>query len=159
MGNNTQDIVFIQNTLSILKQYDSFKNELEQSYARSLFINSCVGLLVVPRSNDKVFDELSKENISNGKWCIREENITLNIEGDFSVGAIARHLRNSVMHNRLTYDCDLCSSTVINEITFCDKKEKDVDYNFQATLKFEIFREFVLTLAQYALDVLEGKVK
>lgn len=69
-----KDIVFIKNTLEALKQYEQFKGELEQSYARTLFINACIGLLFIPRSNS-IYNKLPDEIVSKEKWGIDANDI------------------------------------------------------------------------------------
>ncbi|MBQ3535836.1 MAG: hypothetical protein IJA57_03665 [Alistipes sp.] len=153
-----KDIVFVENTLKILNQYNEFVGELEQSYARSLFINLCVGLLVIPRSLEYEYSFLPPEVVNKKEWGICKEDISTNKDGDYSVGRIFIHLRNSVMHNRFNYDTDLMVSVPIKEITFYDKRcEKDEEYNFCATLKFEDFRYFVLKTTNIVLEKMKER--
>lgn len=153
-----RDIVFVENTLKILNQYDEFVGELEQSYARSLFINLCVGLLVIPRSLEYEYSFLPTEVVNKKEWGICKEDISTNKDGDYSVRRIFTHLRNSVMHNRFNYDTDLMVSVPIKEITFHDKRhEKDEEYNFCATLKFEDFRYFVLKTTSIVLEKMKER--
>lgn len=148
-----KDIVFIDNTLKILNQYNEFVGELEQSYARSLFINLCVGLLVIPRSLEREYSFLPTEVINKKEWGICKEDISINKDGDYSVRRIFTHLRNSVMHNRFNYDTELMVSVPIKEITFHDKwRDTDEEYNFCTTLKFEDFINFVLKTTKIVLE-------
>ena len=146
-------VVFIDNTLKILSQYKKFSGELEQSYARSLFLNLCVGLLVIPRSLEKEHSFLPTDIINKKEWGICKENISINKDGDYSGRRVFTHLRNSVMHNRFNYDTELMISVPIKEITFHDKyRETDEEYNFCTKLKFEDFRRFVLNTTKIVLE-------
>lgn len=152
-----KDIVFIDNTLKILNQYNEFVGELEQSYARSLFINLCVGLLVIPRSLEREYSFLPTEVINKKEWGICKEDISINKDGDYSVRRIFTHLRNSVMHNRFNYDTELMVSVPIKEMTFHDKwRDTDEEYNFCTTLKFEDFINFVLKTTKIVLEKMKG---
>jgi len=69
-----KDIVFIKRTLEALRQYDQYKADLQQSYARTLFINSCIGLLIIPQSS-QLLNNLSNEIITKEKWGIDPRDI------------------------------------------------------------------------------------
>ncbi len=144
-----KDIVFIKNTLEVLKQYEQFKGELRQSYARTLFINACIGLLFIPRSSS-IYDKLPDEIVSKKKWGIDADDIKI-CTPNRTVNQVARHLRNSIGHNRFEYDCPLCASKPIEEISFKDLSSKN-NITFQATLKFKDFSNFVLKIANFAVE-------
>ncbi len=144
-----KDIVFIKNTLEVLKQYDQFKGELGQSYARTLFINACIGLLFIPRSNS-IYDKLPDEIVSKEKWGIDADDIKI-CTPKRTVKQVARHLRNSIGHNCFEYDCPLCVSKPIEEISFKDLSPNS-QLTFQATLKFKDFSCFVLKIANFAVE-------
>ncbi len=143
-----KDIVFINNTLKALKQYEQFKGELEQSYARTLFINVCVGLLFIPLSSS-TYDKLPEEIVSKGNWGIDTDDIKICAKNR-TVKEVVKHLRNSIAHNRFNYDYSPYESKPIEEISFEDLYRKDI--TFQATLKFEDFSNFVLKIAKFAVE-------
>ena len=144
-----KDIVFIKNTLEVLKQYEQFKGELGQSYARTLFINACIGLLFIPRSNS-IYDKLPDEIVSKEKWGIDADDIKI-CTPKRTVKQVARHLRNSIGHNCFEYDCPLCVSKPIEKISFKDLSPNS-QLTFQATLKFKDFSCFVLKIANSAME-------
>ncbi len=143
-----KDIVFIKNTLKVLDQYKQFKGELKQSYARTLFINVCIGLLFIPRSNS-IYHKLPDEIVSKEKWGIEADDIKICIP-DRTIKDVVKHLRNSIGHNRFEYDCSLYESKTIEKITFEDFDRKK--RTFQAILKFEDFSNFVLKIAKFAVE-------
>lgn len=149
-----KDIVFIRSTLEALNQYDQFKDKLEQSYARTLFLNACVGLLFIPRSRT-VYDKLPDEIVSKEKWGIDASDIEECIPNS-SVQKVVRHLRNSIAHNRFDYDCSRGISIPIEEISFEDfdvkKDDKKKIRTFKAKLRFEDFNQFVLKVARFAIE-------
>lgn len=144
-----KDIVFIRNTLEALNQYDQFKDKLEQSYARTLFLNACVGLLFIPLSST-VYNKLPDEIVSKEKWGIDADDIKECMPRR-TVKHIVRHLRNSIAHNRFDYDCSRGISIPIEEISFEDM-EVDGNITFKAKLRFEDFNQFVLKVARFAIE-------
>lgn len=144
-----KDIVFIKNTLEALKQYEQFKGELEQSYARTLFINACIGLLFIPRSNS-IYNKLPDEIVSKEKWGIDANDIKVCTKIK-TIKHIVRHLRNSIGHNHFEYDCSLCASKPIDKILFQDFS-KNKNMTFQALLKFNDFSRFAIKIANYAIE-------
>ncbi|WP_304953779.1 HEPN family nuclease [uncultured Alistipes sp.] len=151
-----KDIVFIKRTLEALRQYDQYKADLQQSYARTLFINSCIGLLIIPQSS-QLLNNLSNEIITKEKWGIDPRDIEVCTPKP-TVKHIARHLRNAIGHNRFECDCSLCISKPIEKITFNDidiRNEKKV--TFKTIIQFEDFRDFVLKVADHALTKMVEK--
>ena len=139
---------FIRRTKKALAQYEAYIKEhpKEQSYLRTLFINACLGLLMVPR--EEIMDFLPKDSINT--WGI-DENI-IKIEKDKSIQKIVTHLRNAVAHSRFEYNCQEIS-VPIEEITFTDKNNKlGSNNNFEVTLDYNTFKDFVLKLAEFALE-------
>lgn len=141
-----KDIVFIKNTLEALKQYEQFKEELEQSYARTLFINACIGLLFIPN----IYDNLPDEIVSKEKWGIDANDIKV-CTPNKTIKHIVRHLRNSIGHNNFEYDCSLYASKPIDKILFQDFS-KNKNMTFQALLKFNDFSHFAIKIANYAIE-------
>lgn len=145
---DAKDIMFVRNTLEVLRQYEHFKDELNQSYARTLFINACIGLLFIPRSSS-IYDKLPDEIISKDKWGIDADDIKI-CSPNRTIRNVMRHLRNSIGHNLFEYDSPLCVSKPIDKILFIDLS-KNNNKTFQATLRFDDFRHFVLKIADFAL--------
>ena len=84
------------------------------------------------------------------KWGIDADDIKI-CTPNRTVNQVARHLRNSIGHNRFEYDCPLCASKPIEEISFKDLSSKN-NITFQATLKFKDFSNFVLKIANFAVE-------
>ena len=72
-GSKKNNKKFIERTLEALKQHGRELNDGEISYDRTLFINACVGLLLVPSST--IYDQLPNEVIDN--WGISSDKITM----------------------------------------------------------------------------------
>lgn len=142
---------FINRTLSALEQYDKYIKEhpKEQSYSRTLFINACVALLMIPR--DEIFKSLPKTSVE--EWGIDEDKISMEGSNDKKIPTTVFHLRNSIAHNRFEYNCNEVSIPV-EEIIFTDKK-KNIK-NFEARLDYKSFKKFVLNVTDFALKV-EGR--
>ncbi|MCX4359392.1 MAG: HEPN family nuclease [Rikenellaceae bacterium] len=140
--------LFIQRTLQALEQYEKNLPPNEQSYDRTLFINACVGLLMVPRAD--FYEKLPSKSIEN--WDIAADKFQMDERK--TIRNVVRHLRNAIAHNRFNFDSgDEHSSVVLDNITFTDaaKKVEEVE-NFRATLDFETFKILVKKVAQAALQ-------
>lgn len=138
---------FIRRTIKALTQYEDYIKEhpQEQSYSRTLFINACVGLLMIPHE-EKI---KSFPNCSVKDWGINEDKIKL--EKDKSISKITTHLRNSVAHSRFEYNCKE-ESVPIEEIIFTDKYKNSDSDNFEAVLDYETFKNFVFHIAKFTLE-------
>lgn len=142
-----KEIAFIERTLSILKQYESTKEQYDISYAHTLFINCCVGLLMIPK--EKVYDELD-DNETLSDWGINPNHIELSRDRK-SPRQLVRHLRNSIAHDGFDFKVESVS-TPIESVTFTDD-----DHNFKATLDFVEFKDFVLRVVEETLELLSEK--
>jgi hypothetical protein len=142
--------LFIQRTLQALEQYKKNLPPKEQSYDRTLFINACIGLLMIPLAD--FYENLSLESIET--WGISANKFQM--KDKQTIRDVVRHLRNAIAHNRFNFDSgDEHSSVVLDNITFTDvskvKKVEEVE-NFRATLDFETFKTLVEKVAQAALQ-------
>lgn len=142
-----KEITFIERTLSILKQYESTKEQYDISYAHTLFINCCVGLLMIPRQ--EVYGKLD-DNETLSEWGINPAHIELSRDRK-SPRQLVRHLRNSIAHNGFDFKIESIS-TPIESVTFTDD-----DHNFKATLDFVEFKDFVLRVVEETLELLSEK--
>lgn len=142
-----KEITFIERTLSILKQYESTKEQYDISYAHTLFINCCVGLLMIPK--EKVYGKLD-DNETLTEWGINPAHIELSRDRK-SPRQLVRHLRNSIAHDGFDFKVESVS-TPIESVTFTDD-----DHNFKATLDFVEFKDFVLRVVEETLGLLSEK--
>lgn len=137
---------FVRRTLKVLESYDNNLQDGEQSYDRTLFINACLGLLILPQQ--ELYDNLPTD-ISASEWGIPTENIIMKNK-KVDVKEITRHFRNAITHNRIDFDCNGGPTKPIDEITFTDGSKEYVE-NFKVTLDFNTFRNFIMEFARYIL--------
>ena len=139
--------VFIRNTLKALEQYQDNLNKDEQSYSHTLFINACVGFLII--ANETVFDELPNDIINEEYWGISPDDIE--IKGDKSVRNVAQQMRHSIAHFNFTFDYSETESVPIKNVRF-----KNRNNNFETkAISFASFKKFVLKVVNEALTILE----
>ena len=146
---------FILRTIRVLGQYENVKNQLDCSYSRTLFINCCVGLLLLSK-------EIAYKKLPNSKTSMADWGIDIN-KNDNKIGKclphispkqITRHLRNSISHGNFDFAVEDGLSIPINHINF---EDYDVNGNltFQALIPFSEFQAFVLKLSKEALMILD----
>ena len=82
---NIFEIEFIQRTQEIVNGY-------QIPFENTLFINACVGLLIIPQQS--LFNHLPTEVVSADKWGIADTDISCIKEPNKSVKNVARHIRN-----------------------------------------------------------------
>lgn len=141
--------VFICNTLKALEQYQGNLNKDEQSYSHTLFINACVGFLIV--ANETVFDELPNDIINEEYWGISPDDIE--IKGDKSVRNVAHQMRHSIAHFNFTFDYSETESVPIKNVRFKNRND-----NFETkAISFASFKKFVLAVVKESLKIIESK--
>ena len=146
--------VFICNTLKALEQYEEKLNDSQQSYSHTLFINACVGLLMV--TTEIMLKNLPTTKVNKDEWGINPDEILYaslltKDKGkldDRSVQNVARLMRNSIAHFGFSFDYNENKSIPINEISF----ELDEQSEFKVkNLSFSSFKTFVLRVAKELL--------
>lgn len=151
------DIAFIKRTLSLIKQYEQLVQTQKEtgrrcvSYSRTLFMNCCLGLLVIPREKiygDPLFSSPARE------WGISTASF-LTYEGDpnnIPLNELIRHFRNALVHNHVKYHYN--SKKVLTRITFEDYKKKDEveKLTFKGSISFKFFEILVELLAKYTIE-------
>lgn len=148
---------FILRTIRVLEQYENVKNKLDYSYSRTLFINCCVGLLLLSK-------EIAYKQLPNSKRSMIDWGININEDKDkiskcsphISPKQITRHLRNSISHGNFDFAVEDGLSIPINHINFEDY-DADGNLTFKAQIPFNEFRVFVLKVSEEALIVLNKK--
>lgn len=147
--------VFILRTIKVIEQYENVKDQLDCSYSRTLFINCCVGLLLL--SKEIAYKQLPNSAASMIDWGIdinKEKNKICKCLPHISPKQIARHLRNSISHGNFDFAVDDGLSIPINHISFDDYNENG-DLTFRALIPFSEFQAFVLKLSKEALMILD----
>ena len=155
MSNYQNRIDFISRTRQILIQYEHNCN-----YEKTLFMNCCVGLLIMPQQCADHDKNISVDGLVDYEnWGIDIKKIKTNRLGrgnDInSIENIAYHIRNAICHYRL--DIMNCNTENIKSIRLIDKKHQKKRKNittFDLELSFDDFRKFVLKYA----DKLEEKL-
>lgn len=146
---------FIFRTRQILDQYEQNCN-----YEKTLFLNCCVGLLIMPQQYADHDKNISVDGLVDYEnWGIDIKKIKTNRLGrgnDInSIENIAYHIRNAICHYRL--DIMKCNAEDIENVHIIDKGGDDANapITFDLELSFDDFRKFVLKYA----DKLEEKLK
>lgn len=154
MGNRdyNKDKIFIERTLTVINQYEEYKMYFEKSYTHTLFINACVGLLMVPA--DSIIGELPLYDIDENNWGI-SPTVIIEIKGGEgkSVRNIARKLRNAIAHNNFHFECNDDPSTPIENLHIENQNRE-----FIAEIPFSALKKFVLKLAEESLKILHRKI-
>lgn len=145
--------VFIIRTNNLLEQYQDIKDKLDCSYSRTLFINCCVGLLLL--SKEIAYKMLPDDEEQIEKWGISLKSI-IHCTPKKSPKQVTRHLRNAISHGNFDFTVEEGLSTPINHISFTDQ-DMNGNTTFRALIPFDEFRLFVLNVSQQALKVIEEK--
>ena len=144
--------VFISNTLKALEQYQDNLGKDEQSYSHTLFINACVGFLMVV--NESILDKLPDSEINEQDWGISPNDIKVIKDGK-SVRNVAKQMRHSIAHFNFEYDYSDTISLPIKYITLKNWKE-NLEVN---ELSFFAFKSFVLSIAEEALKIIDKETR
>jgi len=131
----------VTRTLQIIGEYTGL-------YEETLFLNLCVGLLVVPK--ESLYSSLPTEEVSEVQWGLNPSRISFVIDGDKSVKATVRHVRNAIAHNGIRFGSD--GGSEITHIKIEDKGKGQQTPSFKAEMAISEFRFFVLKVAQFAID-------
>ena len=153
---------FISRTQKILEQYD--KSSIEMKYEKTLFMNCCIGLLVVPQQwNDKndptIYNKISLSGqVDESDWGINSLDIKENVPqkgfGDLSIENIAYHFRNSLCH----YHFEALAKDTEKIDTLCieDYYPDNVTKTFEMTISFDNFIKFVRKYAEEKKTLIEA---
>ena len=144
--------VFIKNTLKALEQYQGNLNKDEQSYSHTLFINACVGFLMVV--SESTLDELPDCEINEKDWGISPNDIKVIKDGK-SVRNVAKQMRHSIAHFNFEYEYSDTISLPIKHITLKNWKG-NLEVN---ELSFLAFKTVVLRVAEEALKIIDKETK
>ncbi len=145
-----QNIIFIQRTIKAFNAYEDYVKDKEDDYSHTLFINACVGLLMVPE--DSILGDITQKLIDKEIWGIAPEEI-IEIKGDKGVRNVVDRLRDAIAHNNFRFDYDLKKSIPIKAIHLRNRRGE-----FTATFDFENFKKFVLKVADEAVKCMHEKI-
>ncbi len=136
-----------------------FKESDAKKYEDTLFLNTCLGLLVVPQQD--LYDRLPDEDITPQVCGFASKNIKINKNkdknnpkvtiDDYSIANTARHLRNAVSHNHVIFLSE--NGMDITHIELKDFASREKEITFEAKLTITEFKNFVLYIANYARDL------
>lgn len=153
---------FVKRTSEILYQYEEYAKEIlkdsrkKEKYDVTLLLNSCVGLLLLPRQ--LWFNKLPKDLLGDGKWGIKDSHISLmGKDGKESknVRNLVCHLRNSVSHLRIFDEIVTDKNGDIEKITFKDCLPDDVTQTFEATISINDLKVFLQKLSTEMLKIMK----
>lgn len=145
---------FILRTIRVLGQYEDVKNQLDCSYSRTLFINCCVGLLLL--SKEIAYKQLPNKKDNLLGWGISVDSIQ-KCKPHLTPKHVTRHLRNAISHGCFDFAVEKDQSIPINHISFEDYSLNGKP-TFQALIPFDEFKTFVLRVSNEALKILDEQL-
>lgn len=138
---------FIQRTMENICVLD----KAEGSYDVTQFINSMLGLLIIPK--EKHYEQLEdsmidSELLQKVQRCCRPAR---------GLKYTVRRLRNAVSHGHLTFEAEKTPygtvGSEIKRITFRDEDKKGAGGVFTAQLEVDLLKSFVLAFADAILTL------
>lgn len=127
-----------------LNIWDNYSGPFEET----LFLNLCVGLLIIPK--ESLYNLLPTEDVSISNWDIDPSWITFEKNNDKTVKTTIRHIRNAIAHNGIAFVGQ-------NAVIACvEIEDKDISRQTSFTMRLDIsnFKDFVLKVARLALSFL-----
>lgn len=127
-----------------LNIWDNYSGPFEET----LFLNLCVGLLIIPK--ESLYNLLPTEDVSISNWDIDPSWITFEKNNDKTVKTTIRHIRNAIAHNGIAF-------VGLNAVIACvEIEDKDISRQTSFTMRLDIsnFKDFVLKVARLALTFL-----
>ena len=150
MSSYKNRVDFISRTLSLFDKY-----EKDCGYEKTLFLNFCLGLLVIPQQCAAQDSNLHVTDIvDDNSWGINidkiKENETVAGLDKNSAENIARHIRNSITHYRFDIikanaNLERIKMIHLKDFSIVGGEEK---VTFDLTLEFNDFKKFVLKYAK-----------
>lgn len=149
MSSYKNRVDFISRTCSLFDKY-----EKDCCYEKTLFLNFCLGLLVIPQQCATQDSNLHVTDIVDDSWGINidkiKENETVAGLDKNSAENIARHIRNSITHYRFDI---IKANANLERIKMIHLKDFSIvgggeKVTFDLTLEFNDFKKFVLKYAK-----------
>ena len=127
-----------------LNIWDNYSGPFEET----LFLNLCVGLLIIPK--ESFYNQLPTEEVSISNWDIDPSWIIFEKNNDKTLKTTIRHIRNAIAHNGIAF---VGQNGVI---TCIEIEDKDISRQTSFTMRLDIsnFKDFVLKVARLALTFL-----
>ena len=127
-----------------LNIWDNYSGPFEET----LFLNLCVGLLIIPK--ESLYNQLPTEEVSISNWDIDPSWIIFEKNNDKTLKTTIRHIRNAIAHNGIAF---VGQNGVI---TCIEIEDKDISRQTSFTMRLDIsnFKDFVLKVARLALTFL-----
>lgn len=143
--------IFIERTQKALRQYEENLKEGQQSYAHTLFINACVGFLMV--AMDSIYDDFPMCGI-NKDWGILPQEIEIK-GNDKSVRNVVSKIRNAIGHFNFSFAYGKDNESLpIKEISF---QNWDNELRIK-DLSFESFKKFVNKVADTTIEIINKRL-
>lgn len=148
-----QEIDFIDRTIKIIKQYDTFQIAVNEKYNVTLLLNCMVGLLILPQQH--WFGFLPKDLISEKEWGIKPEHISFIKKGETkNVIDFTRHLRNSIAHYRFkVFENKNC---IISQIQFEDF-DRNNEKTFEAVIPIANLKNFLNIFSEFIMEEMKSQ--
>ncbi len=129
---------FIKRTLADIERYQG-------EYEVTALLNSCVGLLVIPKEN--LFDKLPDEDINRFGIDANKIKVNDNSMHPHSLKNVLRHIRNSIAHGN--FNQEDCTDGVIKSLRFQDFKTANRQNvkTFDFVCGVSQFRSFAIKVA------------
>lgn len=154
MSNYNNQLSFLERTLSLLADLES-----KTGYEKTLFLNTCLGLLVAPQQWDNRAEHKITGEMNETDWYIDTHTANPNTppkdgESPYSVEAFANHLRNCLCHHLFEVLGDSESITSINVLDYANAQRTDC--TFALVVSFDALKQFVIKYAKAKKSLLES---
>lgn len=141
---------FIQRTVEDIERYSG-------QYEVTSLINSCVGLLVIPK--EKLFEQLptsilneDKKTFGIKKYNVRyivpeKQELRFDSYDEYNIRNVVTHMRNAIAHGRIKQESIVNGQ--IESLKFEDRSRQGK--TFEAVFQVSEFKEFVTMIANEIL--------
>lgn len=156
MEYNVQEIDFVYRTRKIIEQYDElFKldnNKEHEKYEVTLFLNCCVGLLIIPKQD--LNGLIPKKEINKDEHGIDPKEISFIQGNSKGFNEVTRRLRNCIAHSGFRIEGNNEQIKTLEYIVFTDRvpgTKDDENITFEARIKIKDFVKFCMFLSDVYL--------
>lgn len=126
-------------------------NSYSKDYDVTNLINSCLGLIIIPKElkiqklPSYTFEETNK------KYGITKTSIELCKDENYSLNNIVRHIRNGLSHGLIDFESS--NGSTIDFIIISDRKCEEAPKNFTIRFSTEEFKTFAVKVADDFLKI------
>ncbi len=135
---------FIKRTKEDIKTYS-------KEYDVTNLINSCLGLIVIPKELKIQKLPNYKFNDENKKYGVTKASIELCKDENYSLNNVVRHIRNGISHGLIDFESS--SGSTIDFIIISDRRCEEAPINFTMKFSTEEFKTFALKVADEFLKI------